>query len=184
MGSVIRGRSGLLRSVTLLLGCSDVVGVSKAERETESPDRVPNSARRPTRKKTPRANMQPLVQRSVAPEETLSDEAKRLAAARTLTRADIAKGRGLQYEWEFFVDQLFRNQASGSGGGSGAITYVHSQPTAAAVWTIDHAMSAFPVVLLIDDTGQQLHAEVQYPDDQTVVIRHGAPYSGTAYLRS
>lgn len=140
--------------------------------------------RRPTLKKTPRANMKPLIQRA-APEEELSLAARRLAAAPTLTRSDLGSGRGLKYEWEFFVDQLLRDVASGGGGGpGGAVTYVHSQGMAAAVWNINHAMSSFPNVLLVDGTGQEMHAEVHYPDDQNVVIHHGSPYAGTAYLRS
>lgn len=167
-------------------GRSDVVGVSKAERTDEPPERQPNSVRRPVRTTSPRANLQPLVQkREVAAPELLSVEARRLATMATLTRADLGSGRGLTYEWEFFVDQLFRNQTSGGGGGGGgSATFEYDQPTAASVWTINHGLSAFPSVVLVDLSGQELHAELHYPDDQKVVVMHGQPYSGTAYLRA
>jgi hypothetical protein len=115
---------------------------------------------------------------------TISDRAKYLAGMTTLTRADLATGRGLTYEWEFFVDQLYRNIAAGGGGGGGGTpTFEFVQSLAASQWTVNHGLSDYPNVLIIDGSGQELHAEVHYPDDQTVVIVHGQPYSGTAYLR-
>lgn len=120
----------------------------------------------------------------VAAPEMLTERAKYLAGMTTLTRSDLATGRGLTYEWEFFVDQLFRNiAAGGGGGGGGALTFDFVQSSGAAVWTVNHHMGGFPSVLIVDDGGQELHAEVHYPDDQTVVIVHGQPYTGTAYLR-
>ncbi len=125
--------------------------------------------------------MQPVApERVVAPREALSERAKYLAGQTTLTRADLATGRGLTYEWEFFIDQLFQQLASA---GAGPQTFEFVQSAAAATWTVTHGLNAFPNVLVIDDNGQELLAEVHYPDDQKVVIIHGQPYSGTAYLR-
>lgn len=102
----------------------------------------------------------------------------------TLTRSDLATGRGLTYEWEFFIDQVFRDLASGGGGGGGgSVSFEYDQPSAAATWNVNHGLGGYPNVLVIDGSGQELIAEVHYPDDQTVVIIHGQPYSGTAYLR-
>lgn len=126
--------------------------------------------------------VQPSTDRLVADRDLLTVEAQRLASMTTLTRADLATGRGLTYEWEFFVDQLFRLvNAGGGGGGTPTIEFVQS--SAASVWTVNHGLSAYPNVLVIDSSGQELLAEVHYPDDQKVVIIHGQPYSGTAYLR-
>lgn len=97
-----------------------------------------------------------------------------------VSRADLASGRPLTYEWEFFVDDLYSELASA---GIGPQTFEFDQVPPAAVWTINHALTAFPTVLIVAADGQELHAEVHYPDDQTVVVIHGAPYSGTAYLR-
>lgn len=153
------------------------------------PVRSPNRGRLPTRVKTARANLPFIPQeRQAAPPEQLSERAKYLAGVTTLTRADLATGRGLTYEWEFFVDQLFRRLAEvGSGGGTGgggSQTFEFSQSNAASVWTVNHGLFAYPTVLVIDDSGQELLAELHYPNDQTVVIIHGQPYSGTAYLRN
>lgn len=125
--------------------------------------------------------MAPVVGESkVAPSEALTERARYLAGQTTLTRADLATGRGLTYEWEFFIDQIFQELGDA---GIGPQTFEFVQSSAASVWTINHGLGAYPNVLVIDDSGQELLTEVHYPDDQTVVIIHGQPYSGTAYLR-
>ncbi len=123
----------------------------------------------------------PPVQAAVRDALLATDQIRTLP---TLTRADLATGRGLTYEWEFFIDQLFRLVAAGGGsGGTGVQSFEHRQAQAGAVWNITHGFGGYPTVLILDDSGQELHAEVHYPDDQQVVIIHGQPYSGTAYLR-
>lgn len=119
------------------------------------------------------------VYRKAAPVEP-SELVQVTPAQTTLTRADLATGRGLTYEWEFFVDQLFQDMA---GAGIGPQTFVYDQTAPAAVWTINHGMSQFPSVLLVDGSGQEMIAEIHYPDNQTTVVIHGQPYAGTAYLR-
>ncbi len=104
----------------------------------------------------------------------------RLRTLSTLTRADLATGRGLTYEWEFWIDQVLQQL---SAVGAGPQTFEHQQVGAASVWNINHGLSAYPSVLVIDNTGQELLAEVHYPNDGTVVVIHGKPYAGTAYLR-
>ncbi len=102
-----------------------------------------------------------------------------------LTRADLATGRGLTYEWEFFVDRLFRLIEAGGGGtgGTGVQSYEYRQSQAGSSWTITHGFGGYPSVLILDDNGHELHADLHYPDEDTVVVIHGQPYSGTAYLR-
>jgi hypothetical protein len=65
----------------------------------------------------------------------------------------------------------------------GGISYTHHQTVPAAQWVIDHHMSLIPNVVVLDSSGRQLFAEVRHPSDQTTVIVHSAPYTGTAYLR-
>lgn len=143
----------------------------KSERLTNR-DRVP-----PKRKPTARSP-------KAVPEQKLAAVAEpgvsRFAAANTLTRSDLGSGRGLVYEWEFFVDALFQQLQSA---GAGPQVFVYNQGAAASVWTVNHSMGTKPSVLVVDASGQELLAEVHYPDDQTTVIVHGQPYSGTAYLR-
>lgn len=102
-----------------------------------------------------------------------------------LTAADLATGRGLTYEWEFFVAELFnRIAAGGGGGGDPSQAQMFTQATPAATWTLHHALNTKPVVVVIDGTGAQLIPELHYPSDTTVVIVHGQPYAGIAYLRA
>ena len=135
--------------------------------------------------KSERANVTPVPQDTqVAVREALSETAQQLRTLPTLTRADLATGRGLTYEWEFFVDQLMRQiAAGGGGGGTGVQTFEFAQNSAASVWTVTHNFGGYPTVLILDQNGQELCAELHYPDEDKVVIVHGQPYTGTAYLR-
>lgn len=95
---------------------------------------------------------------------------------------DEGSGRGFAYEWERTAAQITQ-QIADIGGGGGSPSFEFTQSAPADTWTITHGLDGFPSVLVIDASGQQLIAEVHYPDDQTVVVNHGLPYSGTAYLR-
>ncbi len=96
----------------------------------------------------------------------------------------IASGRGLTYEWEFVAAGLYdRVDHIEQSGAPGGLFFLHTQTVAAAVWTIPHGLNTIPDVLVVDTLGQQLHADVSYPDNDTAVVTHGQPYAGTAYLR-
>jgi hypothetical protein len=90
-------------------------------------------------------------------------------------------GRSFLYEWES-ADRVLEDQIHNIAVGGG-ISYVHTQSVPAATWVIDHHMGLIPNVLILDNSGQQMIAEVHHPSDQTTVVVHSAPYTGTAYLR-
>lgn len=94
---------------------------------------------------------------------------------------DEGSGRGFSYEWEHTAAQIVQQIADIDAGVTPPFRFDQLFP--AAVWTVSHGLNGFPNVLVMDSTGQELIAEIHYPDDQTVVITHGQPYSGTAYLR-
>ncbi len=96
-------------------------------------------------------------------------------------RAELGSGRGLTYEWEFWIDEVL-DQIQALGGG--VQSFVHEQAVASAVWNIPHLLGTIPSVVLVDGSGQEMLAELHYPDDQNVVVIHGQPYAGTAYLRA
>lgn len=102
---------------------------------------------------------------------------------RTLDQSDLppdeGSGRGFSYEWEATTAQITQQLAEIDSVDS--FDYVQAPP--AAVWTIVHGLNGYPDVLVLDNTGRKLYADVQYPDDQTVVVSHDHPYSGTAKLR-
>jgi hypothetical protein len=93
----------------------------------------------------------------------------------------IGGGRGFTYQWEESDRRLEQQIADVAAGGG--ISYTHTQSVPAAQWVIDHHMGLIPNVVILDASGQQIIAEVRHPSDQTTVIVHSAPYSGTAYLR-
>lgn len=110
-----------------------------------------------------------------------------LGATASPADVDLASGRGLTYEWEFVaagiydrIDQLEAILPSSGGG----VTYLHTQGVAASTWTISHHLGTVPDVVIVDVSGQQLLAEIHYPDVNTTVVVHGQPYAGSAYLRT
>ena len=144
-----------------------------------SDERQSNRARRPLLRKTQRAPF-PLL--STAAEEK---EIRGAALIRTtdldVTDPTAGGGRGFQYEWENTARQLEDEIQSVAVGGG--ISFTHHQTVPAAQWVIDHHMSLIPNVILLDSGGQEMIAEIHHPSDQTTVVVHSAPYTGTAYLR-
>lgn len=99
---------------------------------------------------------------------------------------DIASGRGLTYEWEFIAAGIYDRvdtleQTTPSSGG--AAIYLHTQSSASSTWSIAHNLNTVPDVVVVDAAGQQLLAEIHYPDSNHAVVVHGSPYAGSAYLR-
>lgn len=155
------------------------MGVPETDSVAQPPEqRQTNRTRRYQPKKTPRSGF-PLI---TAP---AVDERIRSAAMQT---ADLdthdpsaGGGRGFKYQWEDVAQTLHQEiQTVAAGGG---VSYTHQQTVPAATWVIDHHMGLIPNVVLLDSSGQLMIAEIQYPSDQTILIVHSAPYTGTAYLR-
>lgn len=61
-------------------------------------------------------------------------------------------------------------------------TFVHTQASPAAIWTVQHHFGIEPRVDVVV-AGAAVEAEVSHTDDETTVITFGAPTTGTAYLR-
>lgn len=62
------------------------------------------------------------------------------------------------------------------------LNYVHTQSTALAVWTITHDLEKKPSVRIEDLAGNDIVAEIDYIDFNTLKIIFAVPLSGTAYL--
>lgn len=90
-------------------------------------------------------------------------------------------GRGFKYQWEDEAATLHQEILDVASGGG--VSYTHHQSVPAATWVIDHHMGLIPTVVLLDNSGHMMIADIQYPSDQTILVVHSAPYSGTAYLR-
>jgi hypothetical protein len=66
--------------------------------------------------------------------------------------------------------------------GSAGVFYVHQQPTAASVWTINHNLNAEPTAVVLDSAGTQCEGTFSYPSRQVMIITFTAPFTGTAYV--
>lgn len=62
------------------------------------------------------------------------------------------------------------------------LNYVHTQSTPLAVWTITHDLEKKPSVRIEDLAGNDIIAEIDYVDLNTITIVFAIPLSGTAYL--
>ncbi len=82
----------------------------------------------------------------------------------------------------YIPSRLLNPADRGGAGGGGARVYDHAQPTAASTWTIPHFLGGYPPVVALDAAGNQVHAEVHYPDDNHVVLKWGRARSGYAHL--
>lgn len=75
--------------------------------------------------------------------------------------------------------------APGPGGPPGppdAFRYTHVQGVPAAVWTITHNLGGRPAVTVTDSAKHKVEPDVDYPDDNTVVITASGAFAGRADL--
>ena len=61
-------------------------------------------------------------------------------------------------------------------------TYVHTQGTASAVWTITHNLDRFPSVVVVDEFKEVVSAVKKYMDKNIVEVTFSEPVMGAAYL--
>lgn len=69
----------------------------------------------------------------------------------------------------------------GPPGPPGGDTYVYTQATPSAVWTVPHNLSRRPSVTIVDSQGRQIFADLRYIDDNIVQITHSVALTGQAY---
>jgi hypothetical protein len=60
--------------------------------------------------------------------------------------------------------------------------FLHVQSPASAVWTITHNLGKFPNYTVIDSSGDEVEGDVNYVNNQQLIITFSASFSGTAYL--
>lgn len=65
--------------------------------------------------------------------------------------------------------------------GLSAVSFHQAAPS--GTWSLTHNLATVPFVTVVDDAGNQLHAEITYPDLNTTVVIFGQPMTGTAYLQ-
>jgi hypothetical protein len=63
-----------------------------------------------------------------------------------------------------------------------APTFVFTQASAAASWSVTHNLGGFPSVTLADPSGNVMIAGVQYINNNQVIVTFSTPVAGSAYL--
>lgn len=62
------------------------------------------------------------------------------------------------------------------------LSYVHTQSSASATWTINHNLHFIPNITVVDSAGTVVEGSYSYPNSTTVVLSFSASFSGKAYL--
>lgn len=61
-------------------------------------------------------------------------------------------------------------------------TFVYTQAVAASVWYVEHNLAKFPSVSVVSDDNTQVFGEVEYIDNDNLIITFNAAFSGKAYM--
>ena len=60
--------------------------------------------------------------------------------------------------------------------------FIHEQGVSSSVWTINHNLNKYPSVCVVDSSGSEVIAEVEYTSLNSVIIRMTSAFKGKAYL--
>ena len=60
--------------------------------------------------------------------------------------------------------------------------HVHSQPSAAETWTINHSLGGRPSITVVDTADTVVIGEVTYISDSQIIVEFTSAFSGFAYL--
>ena len=61
-------------------------------------------------------------------------------------------------------------------------SYVHNQGEASDTWIVHHNLDKYPSVTVVDSSGSQVIASVEYNDSNSLTIRMSASFKGKAFL--
>lgn len=60
--------------------------------------------------------------------------------------------------------------------------FTFTQQGASSTWVILHSLRKKPSVTVIDDTGAVVLCDIEYTDENTVILRFSEPTAGVVYL--
>ena len=66
--------------------------------------------------------------------------------------------------------------------GGNSETYIFTQTSANALWTINHNLGKYPSVTLVDNDGEQVDAKVEYSNANQIICEFSPAMAGKAYL--
>lgn len=61
-------------------------------------------------------------------------------------------------------------------------SYVHNQPIPSATWNVAHNLGYFPNVTVVDSSKKGVIGDIQYVDENSLVLTFSGGFSGKAYL--
>ncbi len=59
---------------------------------------------------------------------------------------------------------------------------IYNQVIASSMWDFDHSLGRYPSVVVLDEEGFEIIADVQILGTTRVIVRLGSPIAGEAYL--
>jgi len=65
--------------------------------------------------------------------------------------------------------------------GSSSQSYIHTQGIASNVWLITHNMNKFPAVTVVDSAENQVIGDIEYIDENRVMVTFTGAFKGKAY---
>jgi hypothetical protein len=60
--------------------------------------------------------------------------------------------------------------------------YVHNQTTSSNVWTVNHGLNKFPSVTTIDSSERVVLGEIEFVDENNVVLTFKGSFKGKAFF--
>lgn len=103
-----------------------------------------------------------------------------LGGAGALTQVPPATGYPMIVGWAV-SQQALRVGVSGAGG-DGPHTCVFQQQSAATSWSITHGLNRYPAVTILDSSGNEVEADVNYLSPGSIRIDFAYPLSGQVFL--
>lgn len=66
--------------------------------------------------------------------------------------------------------------------GGGDKNYVHLQPVPSDTWAVSHNLGKKPSVMVVDSADDVVYGDINYVDDNNVIITFNGAFSGKAYF--
>lgn len=61
-------------------------------------------------------------------------------------------------------------------------TYVHEQIVSNNIWNIYHGLEKYPSITVVDSAGSVVSGDIQYTNENEVILRFNSEFSGYAYM--
>lgn len=109
------------------------------------------------------------------------EDATTLSISEQVAVIEVADDTGNLIETPVAQGPRGKEGAIGPPGPAGGETFPWHQQIALDVWTVPHNLQRYPTVVVTDEAGEQLLADVKYIDLNIIQITHGRPLVGYAY---